>query len=151
MSQLLKIDDILKTFLLTNFWLILEHCVTNSDKMRRIIIRILCEFFIENTPSKISAPHRSRKTPLCTMNKTGSNTGHLTLKTKVQNFYFFYFVLVLNTIWKDFRLEKQMVLPYEPIYASCNMDKFCDFFNFAKITLMKNQLLNAILCLEAKY
>ena len=85
------------------------------------------------------------------MNKTGSNTGHLTLKKKVHNFYFFYFVLVLNTIWKDFIVEKQMKLPYESIYASYNMAKFCDFSNFAKITIMNNQLLNAILCLEAKY
>ena len=46
--------------------------------------------------------------------------------------------------------EKQMVLPFEPIYASWNIAKNCVFCNFAKITTMKSQPTNELLSLEAK-
>ena len=51
------------------------------------------------------------------MNKTGSNTGHLTQKIKVQKFNFLNFVIVPKTILEGLVTVKQMVLPFEYIYA----------------------------------
>ena len=84
------------------------------------------------------------------MNKAGSNSGHFTSDFKVQNFHFFYIVLVQNTIWEDYIVEKQIVLPYKIIYPSWNMTQFCDFCHFAKITTMKTQPYIELHLLEAK-
>ena len=85
-----------------------------------------------------------------TMNKAGSNSGHLTSNFEIQYFHIFYFVLVLKTIWKDCKEETQMVLPYEPSYGSWNIAKNCVFCNFAKITTMKTKFPYEIMSLEAK-
>ena len=54
----------------------------------------------------------------CTMNKAGSNSGHLRKKLNVQKINFFYFFLDLNTIWEGPKAKKPIEIPYKPVYAS---------------------------------
>ena len=58
------------------------------------------------------------KSPPCTMNKAGSNSGHLRKKLNVQKINFFYFFLDLNTIWEGPKAKKSIEIPYKPVYAS---------------------------------
>ena len=59
-----------------------------------------------------------------TMNKAGSNSGHLRKKLNVQKINFFYFFLDLNTIWEGPKAKKPLEIPFKPVYASWNMAKF---------------------------
>ena len=53
-----------------------------------------------------------------TVNKAGSNSGHLRKKLNVQKINFFYFFLDLNTIWEGPKAKKPIEIPYKPVYAS---------------------------------